>query len=217
MIPHFKNGNYSKAVSEGVDRIYSSFVNTEETHINTKQMSTGAVISIIALIAGAVIAVFLLIFRIIRYRPRLCLKCGAKMDLLDETADNEYLEQGQRTEEYYNSADYDVWECPSCSHIQEWRYIKFLSRYRGCPKCGYRTMYVTRRTIVMATEYSSGTGEERGCCGNCSYKFTRTYYIPKKINWSDSSGSSASSRFSGSSSGSFGGGSSSGGGASGSW
>jgi uncharacterized protein len=165
---------------------------------------------------------FLGIRRIMRFRPRKCPSCGTQMHRLDEYTDDEFLDQGQRTEESLGSVDYDVWKCDSCSTHQVFNYYG-LSFYSHCPQCGYKTASNDSRVIDSATCYHSGLREVTQRCGNCSYNNTWQEVIPVR-NCSDdnnssssSSFSSSSSRSSSSSSGSFGGGRSSGGGASGSW
>ena len=53
--------------------------------------------------------------RIYRMRPRDCVKCGTRMKLLDEAADDAFLDEGSQLEESIKSVDYDVWQCPSCA------------------------------------------------------------------------------------------------------
>jgi uncharacterized protein len=193
-------------------------VSTRTSSDEGVQVSTPAALGGLAAVAGGG---FLGLRRIMRFRPRKCPSCGNPMHRLDEVTDDEFLDQGQRTEESLGSVDYDVWKCDSCGTHQVFDYYG-LSFYSHCPQCGYKTASNDSRVIDSATCYHSGLREVSQRCGNCSYNNTWQEDIPRR-NCSDDNNSSSSSSFSSSSSsssssgGSFGGGRSSGGGASGSW
>jgi len=146
--------------------------------------------------------------RYLRYRPRPCALCGTTMLLAGEQADDEHLDGGQKLEEYLKSADYDVWYCPSCAHMDINRHKALFSRYGSCPRCSYRTMSTTSTVLESASYSSAGRKRIDYNCQNCDYVNSEVRTIPKKTKSSGSSGSGRSS---------FGGGRSSGGGASGSW
>ncbi len=149
----------------------------------------------------------------IRYRPRQCPKCKNEMSLLEETQDDEFLEEPQQIEERIGSVDYDVWGCARCKEILKLRYGKLFTRFSKCPKCWYITVLQVRKVIRYANYTVGGKVRVVEDCKSCSYSHDYTYLTPKKVK---SSGSS--SGFSGGSSSSgFSGGSSSGGGASGRW
>ena len=150
----------------------------------------------------------------LRNRPRACDECGTMMQRLDEQADDEFLDDGQQTEEFLKSVDYDVWNCKSCGYMDIQRYRGWFSLYGSCPRCNYRTLSSQTTVLVSATTSSSGRKRIDYDCGHCDYKNSVIRTIPRK---SDSSSSGRSSGGSSSGGSSFGGGSSSGGGASGSW
>ncbi|HET7463653.1 MAG TPA: TPM domain-containing protein [Longimicrobium sp.] len=157
----------------------------------------------------------------LRNRPRNCPRCRTAMTRLDETSDDVYLDSGQKTEEYLNSVDYDVWKCAGCgTHTLE-RYSRWFSGKSACPSCGYQTVQTTRHVLQYATYDYGGREEVLRDCRHCGFHDRNVVYLPRRTRPSEHSSSSSSS-FSGSSSyssssSSGGGGHSSGGGASGSW
>ena len=143
--------------------------------------------------------------RYLRNRPRPCRECGTVMARLDEQADDEFLDNGQQTEEFLKSVDYDVWSCGQCGHMDIEHYRSWFSGYGDCPRCKYRTMATQTTVLTSATTTSTGRKRIDYDCSHCDYHNQVFRTIPKKSKSSSSGGSS------------FGGGSSSGGGASGSW
>ncbi|MBN1500041.1 MAG: TPM domain-containing protein [Spirochaetes bacterium] len=202
MLPNYKENMYFEGTLEGISAVSRKMLDRENIY---DKMTAPFYVYLIGLFA-VIMAVVLVVKRILRYRPRRCPKCRGQMNLIPETLDDSFLQNGQVKEEAIQSVDYDVWKCQSCSEVSILKYSKLFSFYKYCPKCSFRTVRVTSRTISAATYSSSGTGEREYNCTNCDYHRTETYVIPMKVESSSSS-----------SSGSFGGGSSSGGGASGSW
>ncbi|OGT81015.1 MAG: hypothetical protein A3H91_18170 [Gammaproteobacteria bacterium RIFCSPLOWO2_02_FULL_61_13] len=131
------------------------------------------------------------------------------MQLLDEVADDQHLNAGERIEEKLESVDYDVWQCPACKATEKVPYNAWFSSYKRCPKCLLRTLKETTKELQSASYSRSGSKRISGDCRSCGHHTERTLTIPRK-----QSSSSGSSGRSGSS---FGGGRSSGGGASGRW
>lgn len=157
-----------------------------------------------------------------RYRKwlRTCDDCEGEMTLLDEQADDQYLDTGQRTEERVGSRDHRVFWCHPCDKATvRPPKGKWFSGYGKCPECRYKTMQSSSTTISAATYDSSGTRQVTEDCANCSYHNSYTRTIPRLTRSTSSSSSSGSSSFGSSGGGgsSYGGGSSSGGGASSSW
>lgn len=161
------------------------------------------------------------ILRKLRHGERYSKVNGMKLHMLSEEEENKFLNSGQITEEEIGSVDYDVWSTEDHTDTLILRYSQFFSKYRNCPSCGFKTYYKEySRTIVAPTYTSSGKGERKYSCKNCSYSKVETYTIPKKTkskSRSSSSGSSSSWSSSSSSSSSWGGGSSGGGGSGVSW
>lgn len=143
-----------------------------------------------------------------RLHPRRCPQCRTAMTRLGEVQDDAHLSEGQIAEERVRSVDYDVWQCPSCSHHFTLRYPKWLSAYQNCPQCHHRTVQSTTTTLAAATTSREGSARVTEDCGFCTYTHEYTKTLPRI------SESSSSSSGGGSSSSSFGGGSSGGGGAS---
>ena len=155
-----------------------------------------------------------------RSRPRKCASCGTQMARLDETADDVYLDSGQKTEEFLASVDYDVWKCGACGNHTLLRYGRWFSGKSGCPSCRYQTVETRRHVLQYATYDHGGREEVLRDCRHCGFHDRNVVYLPQKTRpaeTSSSSGWSSSSSSSYSSSSSSGGGHSSGGGASGSW
>ena len=157
---------------------------------------------------------------------------GEFMVKLNEVEDDKHLKKGQVTEEIIKSIDYDVWVTQDRSEVLVLAYKRWFSKYRKCPSCKHKTYYKEYDRVISAASYtSSGTGQRKYSCKNCSHTKITTYTIPKKQASSGgsssggyssggySSGSSGGSSSSSSSSGgsSFGGGSSGGGGGGSSW
>ena len=146
-----------------------------------------------------------------RRRPRKCPRGHGLMVRLDEAADDEHLDSGQRLEEQLKSIDYDVWVCPTCQYALTIPHKAWFSRYSQCPSCKRRTLESNSNTIVPATTASTGVQEVHERCRNCSWSRRYTRVIPRISTSSSSSGGGSS----GGGGGSFGGGSAGGGGAGG--
>lgn len=154
-----------------------------------------------------------------RKRRRMCFECTPPrlMNVLDEQADDEHLDEGQRTEERVSSVDYEVLVCPGCQASKTLRHSKWFSGYGRCSGCGYKTMTSSSTTLVEATYSHGGQVEVRESCANCSHVATHIRYTSQLVESSSSSSDSSSSSSDSSSSSGFSGGSSDGGGAGSSW
>jgi uncharacterized protein len=150
-----------------------------------------------------------------RSRPRLCPKCRTKMTRLDEQADDEFLDKGQRDEEKVRSVDYDVWRCPQCNETLKLPHRRWITLYSDCPKCRRRTLRVKSKTIRSPTTHSEGIRRVSQSCESCGFLAQNEVTIPRVTPSSSSGGSSSSSGGGGGSS--FGGGSAGGGGAGGTY
>ena len=151
----------------------------------------------------------------LRSEPRNCPSCKTPLTLLDENADDAFLTEGKRMEEYLKSVDYDVWICSSCNHADIYPYEEVFTSYSRCSSCKNKTYHtVSSRTLVSPTCSSSGKGERHNKCEFCKKEDTETYTIPP-YNCNSSSSSGRSSGGGGGSS--FGGGRSGGGGSGGSF
>jgi uncharacterized protein len=156
---------------------------------------------------------------------------GEFMIKLSESEDDEFLKQGQVTEELIKSIDYDVWVTQDRSEFQVLAYKQWFSKFRKCPKCKFQTWQKEYDKVISSATYtSSGTGQRKYSCKSCGHSKTTNYRIPRKTASNTSSGggySSGGSSYGGSSGGSsyggggggssFGGGSSGGGGSTGGW
>lgn len=152
-----------------------------------------------------------------RNHPRTCKKCKASTVKLSEAQEDEFLKEGQITEEKVGTIDYDVWKCNSCGSTEILRYPNKKSKFTTCPKCSFMTYHFgARRTIERASYTSEGYGEEERTCMHCGHHHIDKFIIPMLV-MSSSSDSGSSSSSSSDSGGSWGGGDSGGGGASSSW
>ncbi|NBC06100.1 MAG: hypothetical protein GVY26_02800, partial [Bacteroidetes bacterium] len=119
--------------------------------------------------------------RKLREQPRYSRKNGKLMHKLDERADDEYLELGQVVEEEINAVDYDVWVTENRDDILILRYAKRWSKYKGCPKCGYKAYHKAHSRVLRHASYShSGQKEVVHSCKNCHYSHRQLITIPKK-------------------------------------
>jgi uncharacterized protein len=156
---------------------------------------------------GCVGASWYLARRHLRNRPRRCAACRIDMVRLGEREDDSHLSSGQKLEERLKSVDYDVWSCPTCPQVTQFRYGAFFTRYARCPSCRNVTKSRTVNRVRRPTRRRTGLETISEHCSQCDYATERTRVLPKLAdNDSSSSWSSGSS-----------GGSSSGSGASGSW
>ena len=153
------------------------------------------------------------LLRRLRNQTRFSKINGKKMHKLDESEEDQFLEQGQIAEEYVKSVDYDVWVTEDLDDILILKYLQPFSKYSHCPECGFRTYHHQRTETIRAATYShSGQQAKFHSCKNCHYQHTTYQIIPRKVRSSGGGGGG-----SGGGSGSWGGGSSGGGGAGVSW
>jgi uncharacterized protein len=154
-----------------------------------------------------------------RFGANNCRKCGTRLELLDEQADDAKLSEVQRLEERLGSVDYDVWFCPACLQSQTEPYLSWFSEFKPCPSCKARALREGPQEVIRApTTLRSGLAQYVGTCMSCKKRQVRTETLAR-LSSNTSSGWGGGSSFSSGGGGgsSFGGGSSGGGGASGSW
>lgn len=259
VIPHFRRGNYAEGIISGVERIAETIRAAQQTNAyetparpyapsapsfarpdDTSPFEAPApitpalVMTLFLLGAGGIaIAVFLL-----RERPPKCPTCGKPMHLLDEQADDAFLNALQRKEEQLGSVNYLVWRCEPCENFEIVPKVAWFTPYSQCPKCGGYTLRTSTRLVRAPTYTRTGLElEVRRCLNpNCGYHDEEERVLPKRTrdddwwigstttqsgSWGGWSGGSSAGGWSGggwsSGGGSFGGGSSGGGGAGRSW
>lgn len=175
-------------------------------------------------LAGLVAGAVALVTR--HRRPPDCPQCGQPMTLLDEAADDAYLDAGQRLEEKLGSVDHRVFVCERDNHVERRASSAWFTGYSACPACGHKTLDSASTTLQHATHYSGGLVRIDETCAHCKHHRTSTRSTPPKPRPQSSSASrgfgvgSRSGSIGGgtrSSSRSFGGGRSAGRGASGRW
>jgi uncharacterized protein len=158
--------------------------------------------------AGQLLSSRLLKRRLASYRLP-CSTCGAGMDMVDDSRDEQFLTPEEAAEEKAGGMDYEFWRCPQCG-AEESLKVK-LNKASTCPQCKRRTLTSNYVTMVAATREQGGRARVIETCLNpkCNFSKIREHSTPRLS--SPSSPASGSSR---PSSGSFGGGRSGGAGAS---
>ncbi|MHB1223384.1 MAG: TPM domain-containing protein [Gemmatimonadaceae bacterium] len=221
VIPELRERRYEAAIAAGVDAIGAQFAETTAGAAPLSRDDEGGssggrrgalsdrgsdrVLWMLGGGAGGaagLAGIALLVRRWRRRRPRPCPKGHGPMSRLSEAADDAALADGQRAEERLGSVDYDVWACPACPERMVIAYRRWSS-YKGCPRCRFRTMKTTTRTLESATVSSTGMEEVELQCLNCGYRHVTRRVTPKLSPPATGSGS----RFSGGGGGGGGGGS----------
>jgi uncharacterized protein len=128
--------------------------------------------------------------------PR-CPKCKQKMTMLDEQADDAYLEPSEKVEERIGSVDYQIWSCPACGELKKRRGSSFFSRYTTCPECGAKTLSSESTTLQEATYSHGGEIQVDQSCANCSYRNSYIRYTAQLVRQEERTYSSSSSSSSG--------------------
>jgi uncharacterized protein len=239
MVPLFKAGDYAGGLEAGLVRIDERVRRSpEEAREGTRRTDWAEPVADVpsrrpgglptALWLGVPLGaggLGIWLFRLARKRERTCGSCRVQMHLLDEVADDQHLDPGQRREEKLGSVDYRVYICRQCQGSRIVARSRWFSGYSRCDACKYRTLTSRSDTLVEATYDHGGEVRIIEHCRHCDHhnqyirrtaRLTRpTSSSGSSSSWSSSSSSSSSSRSSGSSS--FGGGRSGGGGAGSSW
>lgn len=252
MVPRFKEGDYAGGMEAGIVAIDERIrQKPEEAREGTRgavgvgdgeprRQTDGVVRAEEGPSAGAAaLGVFgaagaggLTVFLVARSRKKkwTCRKCGARLEQLDEEADDAHLDAGQKAEETVGSVDWVVRACPSCQEIHVFDDPKWFSGYDRCEKCGFKTSRSQRHTLRHATYTEGGLVEVTTSCSHCGHGTRRTYTTARKTRSTTTShgvggGFGGGSRSSGggfrssggSRGGGFGGGRSGGGGAGSRW
>ena len=208
VIPRFRDGEFERGVIAGVDATLA--VARSEPVAGLDSYDSGGWFSWIPYAGSVPVGIGLLVAykKWRRYRRRKCPQCRTRMVLMPDYEDDAKLQEGQVKEEHIGSVEYDVWQCPSCSHLMTLRYARWATKYDACPQCKNRTGWSTESTTLSPTTSSTGTALVLVKCEFCTYTKEYTKVLPRISQSSSSSGSS------GGGGSSFGGGRSGGGGAS---
>jgi uncharacterized protein len=190
VIPRLRERDYEGAIAAGIDGIGGAFVRTTSgldapERVGSTARGGRSVPRLIALGGlallvggGGAAAGTLLVRRRRRLRPRPCPRGHGLMTRLPEAEDDAALEGGQRVEERVGSVDYDVWACPACDERLVIPYRRWSS-YEGCPRCRFRTVKKSSRTVRAATTGSTGLEEITLACANCDYRDVTRRTTPK--------------------------------------
>lgn len=131
MVPRFRRGEYQAGVLLALRAISAAFgasaapvaptpagpepapvARNQKRRPDAEGSGTGWLVAGLAAVAAAGIV------HAARSRSprRDCPRCGLRMRLLDERADNRSLDAGQSLEETLGTVNYDVWECAGCGN-----------------------------------------------------------------------------------------------------
>ena len=202
MVPHFKRGEHGKGLAAGLAAVEAKLSGSgdlgssspgipsiPESSVGPAPIIGGALAFLCTFGAfGAMVLGVVLFIRWRRRKERLCPQCQIETDLLSESDEDAYLDEGQEAEEATGAVQWDVRLCPGCRDV---RVIDKTPWYRmtvRCEACGYRTGKVKRQVIRAATYSSTGTGRVTRTCSHCDHRTQRTYVISMKTR-SSSSGS----------------------------
>jgi len=208
VIPRFRDGEFEDGVIAGVDAALAAARSEEVPGLEAYE--SGGWLSWLPYAGSVPVGVGLLVAykKWRRYRRRKCPQCRTRMVLMPDYEDDAKLQEGQVKEEHIGSVEYDVWQCPACSHLTTLRYARWATKYDACPQCQNRTSWSTQSTTLSPTTMSTGAALVMVKCEFCAYTKEYTKVLPRVSQSSSSSGSS------GGGGSSFGGGRSGGGGAS---
>lgn len=220
MTPDFRNGNYSLGIAKGAIAMATLLGGEQyEPKIDVAALQPKAPLipwagkTVLGVLGGMGVAAAAAGTYGWRYyqrnRPRMCSQCNLQMERLGENDDDDFLDKGQQREELLGSVDYDVLKCPGCGKYELHRYPAFITVYKSCPQCGYRSLHSNSTTVQEPTRYAQGRREVRQDCEHCNFSHVEMMAIAMLSDNDNSSSSSSSSSSTG--------GRSSGGGASGSW
>jgi uncharacterized protein len=166
VIPRLRERDYAGAVGAGVEGIAAQFASATSGLAPPDQVGpsgnggrgrggAGVVAALLGTVGAAGAAAAGLAYR--RRCPRPCPRGHGPMTRLAEAEDDAALDAGQRVEERVGSVDYDVWACAACDERAVIAYRRWWSSYDGCPKCRYRTVEKTSRTLRAATRTSTAS------------------------------------------------------------
>ncbi|MFN4033704.1 MAG: TPM domain-containing protein [Fimbriimonadales bacterium] len=183
VVPRFRSGNIADGVRAGVQalaeriRMAQTSGAYEPTPNSQPNHSPAPMIALMVLGSGAIV---LLAFAL-RERPPKCPICQQPMRLLDEQADDFYLDERQRTEEQLGSVNYLVWRCEPCETLEILPKVALFRNYSECPDCGGYTVRETARVARQPTYRRSGLEIIAYACQNphCGYRRERQRKLPR--------------------------------------
>jgi hypothetical protein len=125
----------------------------------------------------------------LRERPPKCPTCQQPMQLLDEQADDAYLNELQRAEEQLGSVNYLVWRCDAVRYTLEiFRKVALLNTYSRCPAVRWNDRARDGAYCTRTPTYTR-TGLElilRQCKNpRCDFSEERERILPKRERFDD--------------------------------
>ena len=200
MLPEFRREKYAVGLLKGVNEVIFDLTgelpSEEETGAlqrswrKIEQIVGGNLVAVLAIISGFGMILVALGRFWYRNRPRYCPVDGSRLIWLDEQMEDAHLDSGQQAEERLKSKDYDVWDCPTCSHVTVVSYNKRFSRKSACRSCGYKTLQSNTTIVTRATNSSTGLERIDYHCHHCEDRYSGTHTIPMTANSLSSSNSS---------------------------
>ncbi|MFK7954140.1 MAG: hypothetical protein AB8B73_14925 [Ekhidna sp.] len=117
----------------------------------------------------------------LRYTPRINPANGNKMQLLSESEEDAYLDEGMQAEENAFSVDYDVWIDSATGFTKIEKYKGHLNALE-CDRCGFQTLRLTKEEIIKkATETEDGELYKEYNCSYCKRIKRKNVVLSHKI------------------------------------
>jgi uncharacterized protein len=190
MLPNYRKDNYSQGIVEGTDSVVhilserASTISAQSAQTpnikydsNSSTSDSGPNLLFFVFLGGLIVTIFGLIWYG-RFRKRRCPSCRVALGRLYGSAEDQYLDDGQKLEKSLGSVDYQVWQCPKCGFHDLQAKYHWLSSFAGCHSCGYRTMKVGELITVHPTEFSSGEKQIDKNCYRCGFRRCETDILP---------------------------------------
>ncbi|HYR12003.1 MAG TPA: TPM domain-containing protein, partial [Longimicrobium sp.] len=198
MVPQFRRGEYSSGVRDGVREIEKAFRGASTAAAPAprpayrepaaeREGGGGSVAALLALVVGLAGAALYGITRLrradARQTERPCPTCRRPMELLGETADDAFLNAGQRLEEQLKSVDYDVWHCAGCNVHHILARPSSAGRKLKCVQCGYHTVGVSRIVLQWPTYTDEGRQRVLQECRHCHWHSEGVVTVPRRVKY----------------------------------
>ncbi|HEX6368071.1 MAG TPA: TPM domain-containing protein [Longimicrobium sp.] len=203
MVPQFRRGEYSGGVRDGVREIEEAFRRAATAALPAPQpayqaptaewepaaeregggVPAAAVLALVAGLAGALYGAA----RLWRAKPRQtehpCPTCRRPMELLTETADEAFLDAGQRLEEQLSSVNYEVWRCAGCSVHHLLARPGTAGRTPKCVQCGYHTVDIRCTVLQWPTYTDEGRQRVLHECRHCRWHSEEVVTVPRRVKY----------------------------------
>ncbi|MBW3570339.1 MAG: TPM domain-containing protein [Gemmatimonadetes bacterium] len=197
MVPRFRRGEYGGGVTDGLREIEKAFRGASAEaapapepayRAPAAERERGGISRAAVLAIGAALALAgLYAARGWRGQPRQndrpCPTCRRPMELLGETADDAFLNAGQRLEEHLKSVDYDVWHCAGCNVHHVLANPSSAARKLKCVQCGHHTVGISRTVLQWPTYTDDGRQRVVQECGHCHWRSEGVVAVPRRVKY----------------------------------